>query len=214
MVGGNGQLFVNIVETNDQIQRKILEAIAAETNKKISKNRTYVVNKLKGYVRSWLEMQPEIDDLRRDGTGLSAELGLQAGTGNFIASTIVDAAVRSIETKVTKVNRNLKGGFVFNFQPKNLINLLSLPEASVITEKGVTLEWLKWLLTMGDTPIIFGYDFLPTPGQGRSGGGTMVGGGMWRIQPKYAGTISNNFITRSLIGKEKILEETLIRLLK
>ena len=211
MVGGNGQLFVNIVETNDQIQRKILEAIAAETNKKISKNRTYVVNKLKGYVRSWLEMQPEIDDLRRDGTGLSAELGLQAGTGNFIASTIVDAAVRSIETKV---NRNLKGGFVFNFQPKNLINLLSLPEASVITEKGVTLEWLKWLLTMGDTPIIFGYDFLPTPGQGRSGGGTMVGGGMWRIQPKYAGTISNNFITRSLIGKEKILEETLIRLIK
>ena len=214
MVGGNGQLFVNIVETNDQIQRKILEAIAAETNKKISKNRTYVVNKLKGYVRSWLEMQPEIDDLRRDGTGLSAELGLQAGTGNFIASTIVDAAVRSIETKVTKVNRNLKGGFVFNFQPKNLINLLSLPEASVITEKGVTLEWVKLLLTIGDTPIIFGYDFLPTPGQGRSGGGTMVGGGMWRIQPKYAGTISNNFITRSLIGKEKILEETLIRLLK
>ena len=214
MVGGNGQLFVNIVETNDQIQRKRLEAIAAETNKKISKNRTYVVNKLKGYVRSWLEMQPEIDDLRRDGTGLSAELGLQAGTGNFIASTIVDAAVRSIETKVTKVNRNLKGGFVFNFQPKNLINLLSLPEASVITEKGVTLEWLKWLLTMGDTPIIFGYDFLPTPGQGRSGGGTMVGGGMWRIQPKYAGTITNNFITRSLIGIEKILEETLIRLLK
>ena len=45
MVGGNGQLFVNIVETNDQIQRKILEARAAETNKKISKNRTYVVNK-------------------------------------------------------------------------------------------------------------------------------------------------------------------------
>ena len=169
MTGGKGQLFINILETDDQIQRKILQAIAEETNKKISKNRTYVVNKLKGYVRSWLEMQPEIDDLRRDGTGLSAELGLQAGTGNFIASTIVDAAVRSIETKVTKVNRNLKGGFVFNFQPKNLINLLSLPEASVITEKGVTLEWLKWLLTMGDTPIIFGYDFLPTPGQGRSG---------------------------------------------
>ena len=214
MTGGNGQLFINILETDDQIQRKILKAIAEETNKKISKNRNYVVNKLKGYVRSWLEMQPEISDLRQDGVGLNAELGLQAGTGSFAASTIVDAAVRSIETKVTKVNRNLKGGFVFNFQPKNLINLLSLPEARIITEKGVTLDWLKWLLTMGDTPIIFGYDFLPTPGQGRSGGGTMVGGGMWRIQPKYAGPISNNFITRSLIGKEQILQETLTRLLK
>ena len=214
MTGGNGQLFINILETDDQIQRKILKAIAEETNKKISKNRNYVVNKLKGYVRSWLEMQPEINDLRQDGVGLNAELGLQAGTGSFVASTIVDASVRSIETKVTKVNRNLKGGFVFNFQPKNLINLLSLPEARIITEKGVTLDWLKWLLTMGDTPIIFGYDFLPTPGQGRSGGGTMVGGGMWRIQPKYSGTISNNFITRSLIGKEQILQETLTRLLK
>ena len=214
MTGGNGQLFINILETDDQIQRKILKAIAEETNKKISKNRNYVVNKLKGYVRSWLEMQPEINDLRQDGVGLNAQLGLQAGTGSFVASTIVDASVRSIETKVTKVNRNLKGGFVFNFQPKNLINLLSLPEARIITEKGVTLDWLKWLLTMGDTPIIFGYDFLPTPGQGRSGGGTMVGGGMWRIQPKYSGTISNNFITRSLIGKEQILQETLTRLLK
>ena len=214
MTGGNGQLFINILETDDQIQRKMLKAIAEETNKKISKNRNYVVNKLKGYVRSWLEMQPEINDLRQDGVGLNAELGLQAGTGSFVASTIVDASVRSIETKVTKVNRNLKGGFVFNFQPKNLINLLSLPEARIITEKGVTLDWLKWLLTMGDTPIIFGYDFLPTPGQGRSGGGTMVGGSMWRIQPKYAGTISNNFITRSLIGKEQILQETLTRLLK
>jgi hypothetical protein len=214
MVGGNGQLFINILETDNQIQRKILEAIALETNKRISKNRTYVLNKLKSHVRSWLEMQPEISDLRQDGVGLNAELGIEAGRGKFIASTVVDAAVRSIETKVTKVNRNLKGGFVFNFQPKNLINLLSLPEASIVTEKGTSLDWLKWLLTMGDTPIIFGYDFVPTPGQGRSGGGTMIGGSMWRVQPEYSGTISDNFITRSLLGKEKILEETLKRLLK
>ena len=36
MTGGKGQLFINILETDDQIQRKILQAIAEETNKKIS----------------------------------------------------------------------------------------------------------------------------------------------------------------------------------
>ena len=159
-------------------------------------------------------MQPEIVELGQDGTGLNAELGLPAGSGRRAASVIVNAAVNSIETKISKVNRNLKGGFVFNFQPRNLINLLSLPEARIITEKGTSLDWLKWLLTMGDTPIIFGYDFLPTPGQGRSRGGTMVGGSMWRIEPKFAGTINDNFITRSISGKEKILEQILTRLLK
>lgn len=214
MANGNARLVVNLLETNDQIQRKILQAIAAETNKRITKNRTYVLNQLKQNLRSWLEMQPEIVELGQDGTGLNAELGLPAGSGRRAASVIVNAAVNSIETKISKVNRNLKGGFVFNFQPRNLINLLSLPEARIITEKGTSLDWLKWLLTMGDTPIIFGYDFLPTPGQGRSRGGTMVGGSMWRIEPKFAGTINDNFITRSISGKEKILEQILTRLLK
>jgi hypothetical protein len=93
---------------------------------------------------------------------------------------------------------------VLSIQPDSLINLLALKSGHVTTNKGTDLHWLNWLLEKGQSVIVIGYRYNPdTAPRGRSGGGTMSGGSAWRVPPEYAGTISDNFVTRAFDGREK-----------
>jgi len=114
--------------------------------------------------------------------------------------------------KIQPIKKTLKGTLEINFQRDDFINLLSLQSGHVLTEKGTDLHWLDWLLIKGDTTIITGYTYIPGP-LGRSGGGEMNIGGLWRVPPEFSGTITNNFITRSFKGTEKETAEILKGLL-
>jgi len=71
-----------------------------------------------------------------------------------------------------------------------------------MTEKGVSLEWLRWLLFEGASPIVKGYDvsFSNNNPYSRTGGAVMVkvGRKSWRVPPEYIGTVKNNWITRAI----------------
>ena len=61
--------------------------------------------------------------------------------------------------------------------------------------------------------IIMGYKYVPSS-DGRSGGGSMEGGGSWRVPPQFSGTEDNNFITRALSGRNLDLESMMKELFK
>ena len=81
---------------------------------------------------------------------------------------------------------------------------MSVSEASVNYRSkrfktNINIPWLDWLLTKGDQILISGFEFQPGSNLGRSRAGRMVESpmGNWRISPEFAGTKSDNFITRA-----------------
>ena len=71
---------------------------------------------------------------------------------------------------------------------------------------GNTVDWLKWLLTAGDTIVVADYEIIykDTPNS-RSGHALMISPKMskgFRVDPNHSGTIEDNWITRALIATE------------
>ena len=199
-----GSISLKLLESNSQIKDKIYEAIVQEINKRVSKNKKSVTTKLQNAVKRWVGAQPEIASLRANSSAgsLGAQFGLTSATSDFVADTITSAVAGSMVVKIQPIKKTLKGKLEINFQRDDFINLLNLQSGHVLTEKGTDLHWLDWLLTKGDTTIITGYTYIPGP-FGRSGGGEMNIGGLWRVPPEFSGTVTNNFITRSFKGTEK-----------
>ena len=91
-------------------------------------------------------------------------------------------------------------------------DVLGLPEASVVTEKGVILPVLEWVLLKGDTIIklptgpenagSIGFKVVYKRGTGRSTGATMEetsdASELFRISPTYSGTEDDNWLTRAI----------------
>ena len=199
-------LTIKLLGSDASIEKEIMRALAAHVNANLIKNRDRILSDLKRLIPVWMNAQPEIQSLLDDGStgSLEAQFGIPADQAPTVVSAIIQGIVDSVKIEIIKAASNKKffGGIRFGIQPTDFVNLLSLSAAKIITEKGTTLEWLKWLLTAGDSMIVIGYDYFPGNG-GRSGGGTMAGGGAWRVPPQYSGTASNNFITRALNGREK-----------
>ncbi len=203
-------ITVKLLESNQEIQRNINKAIAEHFNKIIRNKNRKILGKLKLSVGQWVRSQPEIESLLSEGeiNSLNAQFGLRSGDAQSAVDGIVSAVVDATQINVKKLNEKLEGGIDFLFQPKDFGNLLALPQGHVTTDKGADLHWLDWLLTAGERIIVVGYKYKPDS-EGRSGGGTMEGGGSFRVDPRFSGTLDNNFITRALSGNEKELRATI-----
>ncbi len=208
-------LSIKILESNSKIQGLIYSAIASEANAKVKKNAPKTRDAIKSLIPKWIFEQPEIKDLISGGSNsLTAQFGIPIGQAQSIVSSISSAVANAVIVDIDFVSpKNLQGGVEFRIQPTSYNNLLSLDIARVTTKKGQVLEWLDWLLLKGSQMIVIGYKYEPGTG-GRSGGGTMTGGGSWRVPPQYSGTSDNNFITRALSGRDRQLTTALKGLLK
>lgn len=144
----------------------------------------------------------------------SGILKIDFGITDDPAAAIANAAAQSANVRFTKINNKLtSGGFKITVQPKDYLTLLSLPEGITITEKGVTLPWLDWLLNYGDSIIIADFGVKYTGG-GRTGKGYMSRDAKpFVVNPMFSGTVDNNFITRAIDAKIPDIEKDLIRAL-
>lgn len=208
-------ISVKIIENNKKIEGLIYSAIASEANTKIKKNAPKTRDAIKSFIPKWIFEQPEMQSLLSGGRGsLTAQFGIPIGQAQSIVQVIGSTVANSMVIDIDPVNtKTLKGGIEFRIQPTDYNNLLALDIAKVTTKKGQILEWLDWLLLKGTQMIIMGYTYEPGSG-GRSGGGTMTGGGNWRVPPQYSGTSDDNFITRALSGRDSQLTSALKGLLR
>ena len=198
------------------IEDRVNKAIASKMNDALIKGRSLITQRLRPMIVQWLSEQPEMIAIRSAGAGsLSSQLGLVAGTELRITDTIINSIASSTHVDFKKVSNNLRnGGIIIKCQLENFSNLLSLPEGFVQdTKSGSQLHWLKWLLQEGNRVIITGYHYEPKAGLGRSKGGFMSKGSMWRIPPQFAGTADSNFITKALANKEKDIQKLLEQVL-
>ena len=206
---------LRILDSFSSIKSKIDTIIANVMNKKIQKNKSRAERQIKSLIRGWIEQQPEVISLRDQGgfESLNAQFGLSPGVPDIAIEGIIQALIQSVNVIFQKVT--VKGGGIqFVIRGDVIREILSIPQGTIITEKGRPLNWLEWLLTRGNEAVISGYRYVAGP-RGRSGGGVMIGGSSFRVEPtSFAGTVDNNFVTRAFSGRDRQLSRVLRDLLK
>lgn len=211
-------ISLKLLGSDKRLERELLAALVDQVNATLVSKAKSIETEIKKLIPKWIGSQPEMLSLRAQGPNtLSAQFGLTVGRNTSAADSIIDSVADSIVVQVNKVTKRRLGAkgvpvITMNFQPASFQNLIALGEGKYTSEKGSAIPWLEWLLTLGDTPIVVGYDYLPGLG-GRSGGGIMIGGSLWRIPPQFSGTLTNNFITRALDGRQKEIEGIFTRVL-
>lgn len=202
-----GKLKSTIVESNDEIIKRLLKVMSVNLSLALYVCQKEIEATVKILLSDAIKSQPEYSnliygDLRYEFGLLNAFARLDAILNMIVQSVIVDI-------KNVKVRSNgFTGGLTINAVQTGYGDILSLPESSFLTEKGVQLDWLEWLLLEGDSIIIADYRFrrINTP-RSRTGGGLMVKGGSWSVPSKFSGTIRNNFITRAINDIQEPIEK-------
>lgn len=200
MVQSRAQLTFNVVETDAQLEKLMLLEVAKELNLRIPRRLSVIDDKMRVATLSFLRATDTYSSLVYG--DLAAHFGIPANNREQRIDRILQAVVNRMEIDFVPISlrgRTYNGGLKFRVLLKNLSEVLTLSDGMVITEKGQTLEWLRWLLTLGDKIIISEYDVKLQPGRGRSRGGYMVpkDAGSWRVPPVFAGTLSDNWLTRA-----------------
>ena len=127
---------------------------------------------------------------------LLGEFGLEKGK----AVSMVQSIVKAFSNQVTLEFK--RGKLTIYAVKSDFEEILAMPEAKQpIKSKHIKhIDWLQWLLIEGDRILVQDHHFIPSYSyeKSRSGKGFMGGGGFWRVPPQYAGTIDDNWITRTI----------------
>ena len=193
-------ITINFKENDRSFRGKVNKSVSDILNATLRRKKAAIVREIRALIPGWIISQPEMQSLKayNEPYSLAAQFGLPFGTGQDAVDAIAKAVTDSFSIDISKISqKDLSGGLRLNFMPATFKDLLDLPEGKVIDEDN-ELHWLSWLLTEGFKVIVIGYSFRFDPGEGRSKGGYMRNGGIWRVPPQFAGTPEDNFITRAL----------------
>ena len=206
-----GEISLRLIENTPKIQKKIMNALAKEMGAHLKKSIGKIQNNLRPIVRAAIETSPEALSLR--GGTLRLDFGITGDPAADIA-TVVSNAIFVTNKPVKATANNFTGGIIINMQPLDYSELLALPSGSQMTERGLALPWLDWLLNLGDAIIIadFGVEYGP---HGRTGGAHMTTKERpFKVDTQYSGTAENNFVTRALAGVQKQINDVIISNIK
>ena len=195
-------------ETEDTIVKKILRALRLEVNEKLKLALPGIVTRIKSLTYDFLISTPEYNALING--PLVGQFGFYKGTQEGKVRAIIDELVEQVYVEHIVSNRitskgNFSGGIKLSIIDAGFKNVMEMNEAHIITEKGVDLPWLEWLLVKGDKIIIDTHYFRPGGyRRSRSGRGLMYENietsKYWRVPPEYKGTLRNNWFTRAILG--------------
>jgi hypothetical protein len=193
------RVTIELLESNTEIERKILQGIAIDFNTLMLSKISDIRNKIDVATVTFLKNSQTYTSL------ISGELAAHFGLPSFNRQTMVDNILRKIGQNIeiefipVKVRAgNFTGGANIQVLVKDFSDILSMIEATIITEKGQILPWLEWVLTKGDKIIISEHDIRLVSGKGRSGQAIMVknSASAWRVPTAYSGVVGDNWLTR------------------
>jgi len=207
---------INILETNSAISQKIANALIPQVDRYLDNVFNQIKNLIPSTIINSIMSQPEYTSLLSG--QLKAEFGLPDADSRVsqILSTIQNSS-NIIKKQTSITGGKISSGIRFQMIKSDFEDLISLGIASFTTEKGSNLNWLKWLLTEGDSVIISDYQFIAgSYASSRTGMGIMrsFGGAFWRVPPEFAGTIRNNWITRAIDDASSDIEKQLENILR
>jgi hypothetical protein len=201
------EVTVNVIESNSEIEKLIMNDLVRQLNSAF-RNKMPEIKEITGdLLQQYIRAQPTYNAIV-NGT-LKYELGLVNPTARLL--NIVDELVRNIKVTFdpfTADGKQFKGGITINAVKSDYSDIIKLRDSILVTEKGVKLEWLRWLLLDGRAIIIGDYH-VEFGNWGRTGGAAMRKGGKWQVPSENAGRQADNFITDAIRDMQNTLKEKL-----
>jgi hypothetical protein len=198
------KLTFKLLENNKTISNKILAALLPDIKVFFDNSFNKIKQKLPSIIISSIQASPEYSELT-NGT-LRLELGIP--DPNTKVAGLIDIWSKNILYTYNKPainNTKIKASFSIEMIKADFADVLGSDYAIVVDNiRGYSLPWLEWLLLDGSKTIISNYQVLfgPNPAS-RTGLAVMVpSSGGWGVSSTYAGTISDNWITRSIDSAE------------
>jgi len=199
--------------TDDRI---FYEAASKEIYKAVQSKLLLITNKSKPEI-SKLILQ-SLNDSDTTKSLLSGKLRDDFGLfGNVATVTINNIAKHISENIELSIAKSKKSGVMLSItvevMPGDFKKILSVAGATY-NSKGGPVDWLEWLITRGTQVVVGDYWLFPhAKGFTRSGGSSIMAEiktmprDPFRVDPNYAGTIDDNFITRAIQAKaDEILD--------
>lgn len=195
-------ISVDLLDDNATISKKIHLTIIRSLNNIINNSIKNIGKRIRSSLVQYLQQTPEYDSLVNG--ELSYHFGIPIGEGQSRLNAILTQIADNIYVKSTLVRKTgakYSGGFSIRMLRYGFDDILSISAANITTEKGQVIPFMEWLLIRGNDIIISEHEISFT-NAGRSGGAIMIqnNAGVWRVPPQYAGTVQDNWLTRSLAG--------------
>lgn len=162
------------------------------TNSRISQGLTLIVSRA-------LNTSPTVNSLLSG--SLRDDFGLTSGEATAAVERIIEflsqnVRLSAVNTNPTTVNISIR------FLPGNFRSITRISEGRYIADGG-PVNWLEWLLSKGTQVVVGDFSlFGNARGRTRSGGSSIMiqsdTGEPFRVDPRHAGTLNNNFITRAI----------------
>lgn len=194
-------LSVKLLESDSVIRTKILDAIRSVMDDAMRKALYRIKPKLQDEVKQALMSEPEYLSLVSG--QLKSELGIP--TKDKI-DNIINLWTSNVSMNYTGISTNARGlsGSLKLEMIRSSFDDVLVDDSAVVVDgvSGVVIPWLEWLLLYGGKIIIRNYRVVFGPySTSRTGMAIMVEspGDNWRVPPEFAGTISNNWVTRALV---------------
>lgn len=193
------KINLKLLDSDSAITSNILKALVPQINLLFNKSIKNIRSEIILALSNALKSEPEYSQL------VSGMLKADLGISN---SSAVDSIVEELAntTNVTLIpvsvfGNSIKGGILIEaIRSDNISNIIYSDNAYVVDAKGYSMPWLEWLLLMGNSVLVKGYDvrYGPHPNS-RSGNGIMVKSNRdWRVPPEYQGTAGDNWTTRAI----------------
>lgn len=138
---------------------------------------------------------------------LAGHLGFESGYERYRLDAVLEKWLDEIYITIPPITNDgtkMKAKLTLGLLDLNYKEVLKIPEAEIISKGGI-VKWLDWLLTQGNNAVVqrFHVSFNLNIVQiqySRSKQALMFKGGQWSVPPEFAGTKTDNFATRAIIG--------------
>jgi len=191
--------------------KMIYDAASIESYKNIRASLPKIENAARSRVSSII-----LTSLQRSDTvqsllsgSLRDDFGLFGNTVQITVDNIVKYIANNLTLIISQAKKN-RAAYTISVQllkPGDIETIIGLPVGAFPSQGGM-VDWLEWLTTKGSQVVLGDYFIYPyAKGKTRSGGTSIMqkivsSGKAFRVDPKYAGTINDNFIRNAVLDVE------------
>lgn len=192
---------LKLLESDTTIQKNILSNFVPEIKKNIDKSIKIVKGNLPRIINKVVTSAPEYQQLI--GGQLKFELGIPDASNKIAGLISLWSSNINYWYAPPRVSGNkITCSFSASLFKADFSDVLGTEYAKVVdSTRGYSLPWLEWLSLKGNIPIIkdhqivFGFNRRSRTGQAIMRENTRKS---WSVPAQYAGTVSDNWITRSI----------------
>jgi hypothetical protein len=205
-------VVLNLVTTEQEMMNEILTQYKIYIDNLLINGVDKISKAIQRQIRLLILGSPIVPALTSD---LGMELGVTPEVMANVIEEIIDIVSANIEVTyqtLSVVNgKVVSGGYTIRILRSDFTDVLGIQDASYTTTNGIVIPWLNWLLYAGTSTVVYGYRIELDPHNTTTSrtGAIMVKdpAGRWSVPSEYAGTQSDNFLTRALMPLETELQD-------